>query len=122
MPAWIVVRDSPVASATNETPPWGKEIASAAAQTRRPRSSRTAWTIRYFFRKMTNSFPMRKEYAAPTIRSSYLCAYPYRPIFLYRTNLNLLDVATVGDVLYYLSAGFLRFKHEIGRASCRERV
>ena len=36
----------------------------------------------------------------------------YRPIFLYRTNLNLLDVATVGDVLYYLSAGFLRFKHD----------
>src|SRR5664280_3409714 len=33
-----------------------------------------------------------------------------RPIFLNRTNLKSLDVAQVGDTLYYFSAGFLTFK------------
>src|ERR1035437_9632389 len=33
-----------------------------------------------------------------------------RPIFLNRTNVKSLDVAQVGDTLYYLSAGFLTFK------------
>ena len=33
-----------------------------------------------------------------------------RPIFLNRTNVRSLDVAQVGDTLYYFSAGFLTFK------------
>ena len=33
-----------------------------------------------------------------------------RPIFLNRTNVKSLDVAQVGEMLYYLSAGFLTFK------------
>ena len=33
-----------------------------------------------------------------------------RPIFLNRTNVKSLDVAQVGDTLYYFSAGFLTFK------------
>jgi len=35
----------------------------------------------------------------------------YRPIFLCSAILILLDVAPIGEVLYYLSAGFLTFKH-----------
>jgi hypothetical protein len=35
----------------------------------------------------------------------------YRPIFLYSANLISLDVAPIGEVLYYFSAGFLTFKH-----------
>src|SRR5260370_39696533 len=33
-----------------------------------------------------------------------------RPIFWNRTNVKSLDVAQVGDTLYYFSAGFLTFK------------
>src|SRR5271155_2487281 len=33
-----------------------------------------------------------------------------RPIFWNRTNVKSLDVAQVGDTLYYVSAGFLTFK------------
>jgi len=33
-----------------------------------------------------------------------------RPIFLNRTNVKSLDVAQVGDTLYYFSAGFLTFR------------
>ena len=33
-----------------------------------------------------------------------------RPIFLNRINVKSLDVAQVGDTLYYFSAGFLTFK------------
>ena len=33
-----------------------------------------------------------------------------RPTFLNRTNVKSLDVAQVGDTLYYFSAGFLTFK------------
>src|ERR1035438_2910619 len=33
-----------------------------------------------------------------------------RPIFLNRTNVKSLDVAQVGEMLYYFSAGFLTFK------------
>src|SRR5229473_1498958 len=63
MPAWTVVRDRPVARATNDTPPKGKDLASAAAHTRRPRSSNTSPTTRYFSRIAPSSFrPMHQEY------------------------------------------------------------
>src|SRR5229473_225966 len=63
MPAWTVVRDRPVARATNDTPPKGKDLASAAAHTRRPRSSNRSPTTRYFSRIAPSSFgPMHQEY------------------------------------------------------------
>src|SRR5712692_7562142 len=62
MPAWTVVRDRPVARATNDTPPKGKDLASAAAHTRRPRSSNTSPTTRYFSRIAPSSLrPMHQE-------------------------------------------------------------
>src|SRR6266702_3817318 len=78
MPAWIVVRDRPVAWATSDTPPRGRELASAAAHKRRPRSSRRSRSTRYFFRTTANAVPMRKAYTFLLICSSYLCAYPKR--------------------------------------------
>src|ERR1700739_1675588 len=77
MPAWIVLRDRPVALATRDTPPWGKAFASAAAQTRRPRSSNTSRSIRNFLRRVATSFPIGEEYIAFMKCTSYLCAYPY---------------------------------------------
>jgi hypothetical protein len=74
MPAWIVVRDKPVAWATSDIPPRGKEFASAAAHIRRPRSFRSSRSARYFFCKTANSVPMKQEYADLLNCSSYLCA------------------------------------------------
>src|ERR1035437_3756397 len=78
IPAWIVLRDRPVACATSETPPCGNACASADAQSRRCRSSSTLRNAWYFLRiPPTSSFcPMRKAYHIYLICSSYLCAVP----------------------------------------------
>ena len=55
MPAWIVVRDRPVAWATSDTPPRGRELASVADQTRCPCSSRGSRSARYLFRTTANA-------------------------------------------------------------------
>src|ERR1019366_1394716 len=78
IPAWIVLRDRPVACATSDTPPCGNACASVAAQSRRCRSSSTLRSAWYFLRiPPTSSFcPMRKAYHIYLICSSYLCAVP----------------------------------------------
>src|SRR5271157_3152357 len=59
----MVVRDRPVARETNDTPPEGSDLASAAAHTRRPRSSNTPRRTRYFALMAPSSFrSMRQEY------------------------------------------------------------
>src|ERR1019366_2716549 len=77
-PAWIVLRDRPVACATSDTPPCGNACASVAAQSRRCRSSSTLRSAWYFLRiPPTSSFcPMRKAYHTYLICTSYLCAEP----------------------------------------------
>src|SRR5512146_2874244 len=74
----MVVRDMPVALASSDTPPRGSDLASAAAHTRRPRSSRIRLRIRYFSRS-TRSCPrsMPTAYTGRRTRSSYLCAVPH---------------------------------------------
>src|ERR1039458_10284861 len=44
-----------------------------------------------------------------------------RPIFLNRTNVKSLDVAQVGEMLYYFSAGFLTFKQSEFTSCLRDR-
>src|ERR1019366_7328757 len=78
IPAWIVLRDRPVACATSDPPPCGNACASVAAQSRRCRSSSTLRSAWYFLRiPPTSSFcPMRKAYHTYLICTSYLCAEP----------------------------------------------
>jgi hypothetical protein len=56
-PAWIVVRERPVALATNDIPPNPSELASAAAHTLRPRSSSTTLILLNFSRIAVSSAP-----------------------------------------------------------------
>src|ERR1035437_8346168 len=81
IPAWIVLRDRPLACAPSDTPPCGNACASAAVQSRRCRSSSTLRNAWYFLRiPPTSSFcPMRKAYHIYLICSSYLCAVPNCP-------------------------------------------
>src|SRR5215469_15727164 len=58
----MVVRDRPVAWATNDMPPYGRDRASAAAHTRSPRSSSTPEIARYFSRKLASSSLTGEEY------------------------------------------------------------
>src|ERR1035437_5176930 len=87
IPAWIVLRDRPVACATSDTPPCGNACASVAAQSRRCRSSSTLRSAWYFLRiPPTSSFcPMRKAYHTYLMCTSYLCAEPKVWRFLFWT-------------------------------------
>src|ERR1035437_8224510 len=78
IPAWIVLRDRPVACATSDTPPCGNACASVAAQSRRCRSSSTLRNAWYFLRiPPTSSFcPMREAYHTYLVCATYLCAVP----------------------------------------------
>src|ERR1039458_1512815 len=87
IPAWILLRDRPVACSSRDTPPCGNACASVAPQSRRCRSSSTLRSAWYFLRiPPTSSFcPMRKAYHTYLICTSYLCAEPYRaPHTVYR--------------------------------------
>src|ERR1039458_5894144 len=98
IPAWIVLRDRPVACATSDTPPCGNACASVAAQSRRCRSSSTLRSAWYFLRiPPTSSFcPMRKAYHIYLICSSYLCAVPKLPAVLGLVVLSLLTKTSEG--------------------------
>src|SRR5437879_1764698 len=67
----------PVAFETRDTPPKGSDLASAAAHTRRPRSSSMLHIVRYFCWMARSCFPpMQEEYNLCVDCSSYLCAIP----------------------------------------------
>src|SRR5439155_18848142 len=73
----------PVAFETRDTPPKGSDLASAAAHTRRPRSSSMLHIVRYFSWMARSCFPpMQEEYNLCVDCSSYLCAIPKRAVNL----------------------------------------
>src|ERR1022692_1148928 len=86
MPDQIVVRDSPVASATAELPPQPKAKASAAAQCRRSRSFNNGPSQSYLERRISTveASIIHSLHAAAAIvsrssciYSSYFCPVPY---------------------------------------------